>query len=427
MSVSHIAGGEQKVEPSRLPQWIKGFQEDYHKVFVEEWSPYFGFMLLVALVMVLMASGLFWGVFGGLRLWGDHLNQLIGLGAFLGISEQLKSPLEDQMSVMNIGLLLGAFAAALMSMQFAIRKAPAAEYVHGAVGGALMGIGATLAGGCTTGGFFVPLTFSSPVGWTMWFGLLLGAFIGLKLLLWALENVTWGTAAPANRDPVSKRYFPLVGLLVTAVVVWWAVTWFEDGDPYKANLALMLFVVFGIGFVMHRSRLCFARALREPFMTAEGTMTKAMILAIAVGSLFGSVLLQQGAIDPYVALSTRFWLGSMIGGVFFGIGMILAGGCASGSLWRIGEGHLKLVVALFFFAWVGSIASGLLGRLGVTSAQLDLDFMDGMVEYSTLGYQAFLPDLVGGWGVTYTITICLLALWWALVRYNESTEKFTVL
>lgn len=40
-----------------------------------------------------------------------------------------------------------------------------------------MGIGATLAGGCTTGGFFVPLTFSSAAGWAMWTGLLVGAVI----------------------------------------------------------------------------------------------------------------------------------------------------------------------------------------------------------------------------------------------------------
>ena len=52
---------------------------------------------------------------------------------------------------MNIALLLGAFTAALMSMQFAIRRAPKSEYVYGAVGGSLMGIGAKLARGCTSG------------------------------------------------------------------------------------------------------------------------------------------------------------------------------------------------------------------------------------------------------------------------------------
>lgn len=412
---------------SYLPEWFEGFKEDYESVFVREWSPYLGFMLLVFIAMALMASGLFWGVFGGVKLWGDHLNRLIGLGPALGISENLKGPLEHQMSVMNIALLLGAFAAALMSMQFAIRKAPASEYVYGAVGGSLMGIGATIAGGCTTGGFFIPLTFSSPAGWAMWVGLLAGAFLGLKILLWAMENITWGLTAPKNREPATKRFFPAIGVIVAIAVIGWGITWLQSGDNYVGTLALMVLAGFGIGFVMHRSRLCFARAIREPFMTAEGLMTKAMIVAILVGTLFGSILLQKGTIDPYVAISTRFWLGSLVGGLIFGVGMVLAGGCASGSLWRIGEGHLKLVVVLFFFAWIGSIASGVMSQLGVTSGELDLDFMDGMVEYSALGFQAYLPDLVGGWGWTYTIMLTVLAVWWILVRYNESTEKFTVI
>jgi len=126
-------------------------------------------------------------------------------------------------------------------------------------------------------------------------------------------------------------------------------------------------------------------------------------------------------------ITTRFWIGALAGGVIFGIGMVLAGGCASGALWRVGEGHLKLVVAVFFFAWIGSIASALLGQLGVTTSTLDIDFKDGMVEYSQLGYQAYLPELLGSWPQTYGVMLAILAIWWILVRYNESTEKFTVL
>ncbi len=427
MATNETAAGAPPEEKRSLPEWAEGFAEDYKKIFIDEWSPYLGFMLLVSLAMMLMASGVFWGVFGGLKLWGDHFNNAIGLGAALGISENLKGPLEHQMSVMNIALLLGAFTAALMSMQFAIRKAPLSEYAYGAVGGSLMGIGATIAGGCTTGGFFIPLTFSAPAGWAMWVGLLAGAFLGLKILLWGMENITWGTSAPKNKTPAMKPYFPYIGLIVAIGVLWWGIGWLRSEDNYTSILALMMLAGFGIGFVMHRSRLCFARAIREPFMTAEGMMTKAMILAIFVGCLFGSILIQKGNIDPYVALSTRFWLGSLIGGLIFGVGMVLAGGCASGTLWRIGEGHLKLVVVLFFFAWIGSIASALFGNLGITTGDLDLDFMDGMVEFSKLGYQAFLPDMLGGWGPTYMVMITILAIWWCLVRYNETTEKFTVI
>jgi uncharacterized membrane protein YedE/YeeE len=149
-------------------------------------------------------------------------------------------------------------------------------------------------------------------------------------------------------------------------------------------------------------------------------------VALTLGAPVGAVLIAKGTIDPYLAIPTRFWLGSLLGGLVFGIGMVFAGGCASGSLWRVGEGHIKLVVAVLFFAWGGSVASGILGRLGLTTGIFDVDFLDGMAETSHLGYQAFLPDLIGGWGWTLLITFGLLILWYLFVRYNESTNKFTV-
>ena len=106
--------------------------------------------------------------------------------------------------------------------------------------------------------------------------------------------------------------------------------------------------------------------------------------------------------------------------------MIFAGGCASGSLWRISEGHLKLVVAVFFFAWVGSIASAVLGSFGLLTADVDIDFLDGVAEITGLGFQAFMPDLLGGWANALPVTYTFLALWYIFVRYNESTSKYTV-
>ncbi|MGB5455463.1 MAG: YeeE/YedE thiosulfate transporter family protein [Gammaproteobacteria bacterium] len=408
------------------PAWLQGFGEDYKAVFVEPWSAYTGAVLLVIIMAVLMGSGLFWGVFGGLKLWGDYLNNAIGLGGVLGIKQELDSPLMHRISLLNITLLLGAFSAALLSRQFHINRPPRLEYIWAIVGGSLMGIGAVLAGGCTTGGFFVPLTFSSASGWAMAAGLLLGALIGLKLLLWTLENITWGMT-PAKILPAHlKRWYPWFGLLVGLLILWWALNWWNSSDDKEATRALLVLAGFAIGFVMHRSRLCFSRVFREPFMTAEGEMTKAMILAIALGAAVGGVLIAIGTIDPYIAVPTRFWLGALLGGVIFGIGMVFAGGCASGSLWRIGEGQLKLVVALIFFAWVGSTFNAILGRTGVLAVDIDLDFLDGVAQVSGLGFQAFMPDLFGSWEYSLLLTYVLLAVWYIFVRYNESTSKFTV-
>ena len=406
-------------------RWISGFQDDYERVMVHEWSPYLGAILLVVVTSALMVSGLFWGVFGGLKLWGDYFNNFIGLGSLLGIKENLDNPLMHRISLMNITLLLGAFAAALFSRQFRLSRPPKLEYLWGALGGALMGVGAALAGGCTTGGFFTPLTFGSPTGWVMWVGLLAGAFIGLKALLWTMEHITWGTVAP-KRGPESalKPYYPLAGLVVLAAVLYWAGSWFTSEDTKLGNRAIIVLGGFALGFILHRSRFCFSRVFREPFMTGEGTMTKAMILALALGIPIGSLLLQHKTVDPYLAIPATFWLGSVLGGVIFGVGMVFAGGCASGSLWRVGEGHIKLMVAVFFFGWAGSIFNGIVKHWDLLSREPSL--VNFNVEITKVGTQAYLPDMFGGWSWVYVLSFAILGIWYLLVRYNESTEKFTI-
>ena len=407
---------------SRFP----GLAEDWRKIFVEEWSPYLGAVLLVVIVLALMTTGLFWGVFGGVKYWGDRLNSAIGLAPLLGIAEAKEGFLGHRMSLMNILLVGGAFTAALMSGQFQPNRAPKLEYVWAAMGGSLMGIGAALAGGCTTGGFFNPVVHSSPAGWAMWAGLLAGAFLGLKVLVWTLDAIEWGTAAPA---PIAmpagvKRLYPLLGVAIVVAVVAWSASWWASPDKQTASRAIIVVAGFAIGFVMHRSRLCFARSIREPFMTAEGTMTKAVILAMAIGIPMAALLFRAKVIDPYVAIPPTFWIGSAVGGVIFGFGMVFAGGCASGALWRMGEGHAKLWVAMVFFAWVGSIAAAVFKKLGLTA--IDETNVETW-EVTGIGRQAFLPEMLGGWGAALAIGFGLLAFWYAVVRWNETTEKLTVL
>jgi hypothetical protein len=50
-----------------------------------------------------------------------------------------------------------------------------------------------------------------------------------------------------------------------------------------------------------------------------------------------------------------------------------------------------------------------------------------MYEITGVGFQAYLPEMLGSWGWTLLIIGSLLLLWYALVRYNETTEKFTLM
>jgi uncharacterized membrane protein YedE/YeeE len=328
------------------------------------------------------------------------------------------------MSLMNITLLLGAFSAALLSRQFALSRPPRLEYINAALGGCLMGLGATLAGGCTTGGFFTPALHSSPAGWAMWAGLLAGAAIGMKLLLWTLDHITWGMDPPPALNMPARvvALYPWIALGVSLLVLLWTVNWYYSGNERLAARGIIILAGFGMGFIMHRSRLCFARAFREPFVTGEGEMTKAIMLGLAIGIPIASLLFKNKVIDPYIAIPATFWVGSLVGGLLFGIGMVFAGGCASGSLWRMAEGHVKLWVAVFFFAWSGSIASGVLHRTGLIVREMTLE----EIEETRLGYQAYFPVMLDGWGWALLASAVVLLLWYALVRYNESTERFTL-
>ena len=226
-----IIGAEAQTRTQTGASWLAGFKTDYEKIFVDGWSPYMGAVLLVVMIAGLMISGLFWGVFGGIKLWGDWFNNAIGLGPALGLPQTLEGPLLHRMSLMNIALLLGAFCAALLSRQFQVNRPPKLEYIWAALGGCLMGAGATLAGGCTTGGFFTPAMHSSPAGWAMWAGLLLGAAIGLKILLWTLDHIEWGMQAPPTLNlPASLlSAYPLLGFGVVLATVAWAAGWYYSG------------------------------------------------------------------------------------------------------------------------------------------------------------------------------------------------------
>lgn len=405
--------------------WVQGLREDFQQVLVEPWSPYIGAILMVLVVLGLMMAGLFWGIFGGMKLFGDWFNNLIGLGPLLGIKPDLDTPLMHRMALMNMTLVLGACTAALISRQFGIYRPPKLEYVWAALGGTAMGLGATLAGGCTTGGFFTPLVHASPAGWAMWLGLLLGAVIGLKALLWTLENIAWGMSPPRPLPfsaPV-QRAMPWLALVLLGLLLVWTVNWYDSPDEKLRARAILIPAGFALGFIMHRSRLCFARAFREPFMTAETEMTKAIIVALAVAMPLAALLFAAKVIDPYLGIPPTFWIGSLSGGLIFGIGMVFAGGCASGSLWRMGEGHLKLWVAGFFFAWGGSVSSALLKHSGLMVTDVNIDGL----EFTALGTQAYLPDLLGGWGWPLAISFAILVVWYLWLRYNESTGRFTLL
>ncbi len=133
--------------------------------------------ILLALANILLfAYEKPWSAAGGVQNWGNWFLNSVGLTDRIIIPPHLYST-----SLLNLGVIAGAFAAALLSRQFRIRGAPPFEILKGVVGGILMGIGAGLAFGCNIGGFFSATSSLSMAGIAMMIGLLITRNIPLNV------------------------------------------------------------------------------------------------------------------------------------------------------------------------------------------------------------------------------------------------------
>jgi uncharacterized membrane protein YedE/YeeE len=89
---------------------------------------------------------------------------------------------EDITSVMNLGIVLGAAAAAAAAGRLSFRSPPSVSAVGAALlGGLLMGYGAWLSFGCNVGAYLAGIASTSLHGWLWIVFALLGTAIGVKL------------------------------------------------------------------------------------------------------------------------------------------------------------------------------------------------------------------------------------------------------
>jgi len=148
------------------PSFESFLHDQYNKVFSRPWPVIPSALVVAALNVFLFAFDRPWTASDGMRNWGDGLMQAVGIIK----QPDLLPPLLYSGSVLNLGLIFGALAAALLSREFAVRPAPPNELFKGALGGLLMGLGAMLSFGCNIGGFFSALSALSLSGVAMMAG-----------------------------------------------------------------------------------------------------------------------------------------------------------------------------------------------------------------------------------------------------------------
>ncbi|GAB3215151.1 selenium metabolism membrane protein YedE/FdhT [Pseudaeromonas pectinilytica] len=347
-------------------------------------------------------TGTFWAVTGEFTRWGGHLLQAFGLqpenwGYFQVIGLQ-GSPLDRVDGMMIIGMLGGCLSAALWANNVKWRHpSHRIRILQALAGGVIAGFGARLAMGCNLAAFFTGIPQFSLHAWYFALATAVGSYAGARFTLLPLFRIPVklqkvSAATVLTQDPRQANRRLRLGMLIFGCMLLWA-GWTSLSLP-KLGLAML----FGIGFglLIERAQICFTSAFRDLWITGRAQMAKAIILGMAVSAIGIFSYVQLGATPKIL------WAGpnAVLGGLLFGFGIVLAGGCETGWMYRAVEGQIH-------FWWVG------LGN--ILGATLLAYLWDDLAPVLALPYQKvnLLTELgpLGGLALTYgLLLLALLAI-----------------
>jgi len=129
----------------------------------------------------------------------------------------------------------------------------------------------------------------------------------------------------------------------------------EAGSSVNLVLWLAFAVSFVFGAIAQKTHFCTMGAVSDIVNMGDWSRMRMWLLAIGVAILGAAALHATGLIDlgKSIYRTPNFtWLSYLVGGFCFGIGMVLASGCGSKTLIRIGAGNLKSLVVFMVLGLV---------------------------------------------------------------------------
>ena len=108
-----------------------------------------------------------------------------------------------------------------------------------------------------------------------------------------------------------------------------------------------------LGFAMQRGRFCVTGAFRDVWLAKQSRWLTAFFVTIAVQSVGVFALDAAGVIE--LGNGAFPWLAAILGGLVFGFAIVYAGGCATGTYYRAGEGLIGSWIALGGYALSAAI------------------------------------------------------------------------
>ncbi len=116
--------------------------------------------------------------------------------------------------------------------------------------------------------------------------------------------------------------------------------------PFVLIGIISLLLGLAAGFVMHRSDFCIAGMWRDLFLFRRTVMLKSLMLLVVSSIVLFEAARRIGLLSVYpFPLLSPPTAANLIGGGLFGIGMVLAGGCVVGTLYKMGAGSVLSLTA----------------------------------------------------------------------------------
>jgi uncharacterized membrane protein YedE/YeeE len=269
------------------------------------------------------------------------------------------------------------------------------------IGGVIAGFGARLAMGCNLAAFFTGIPQFSLHAWLFALATVAGSYFGTRVALLPflradVKLVRAGAVAAkaAPRWDMARWQFRL-GMVVLGVAV--AASLHLAMSAQKLGLAALCGLAFGL--LIERAQICFTAAFRDMWITGRTATARALVLGMAASAV-GIFSYVQLGVEPKI-----FWAGpnAIIGGVLFGFGIVVAGGCETGWMYRSMEGQVH-----YWFVGLGNIVGAT-----VLAAVWDQIGPPLALDWPRINLLSSLGPL-GGLVATYAglVAAFLLLLWW---------------
>lgn len=182
---------------------------------------------------------------------------------------------------------------------------------------------------------------------------------------------------------------------------------------------LAIFWIFGLafGFILQRSRFCFVTGFSNLYLFRDGRVLKGILAGLAVATVGFAFIMYSMVPDPGTgtipvnAHASPFGWHLVLAGVLFGLGMVLAGGCIAGTLYRIGEGIVSSLIALL----------GILIGIGILLHNWSWWWQNYISQLPRI----WLPQSLG-WVGAILLTLAVLAVAYLLVHLSKPRSNVMV-